>query len=134
MNIGEVAKRTGLTSKSIRLYEQKGLIHSLRSENGYRTYTDTQVQQLVLIARAKNLGFNLDDCKELVQLSQNNQMQSSAVKGKTMAKIAEIEQKIADLTLMKNTLQTWAALCPGNDSNNCPIMEGLTAPLKQKGE
>ncbi|CAH0525092.1 Cu(I)-responsive transcriptional regulator [Vibrio hippocampi] len=125
MNIGEVAKRTGLTSKSIRLYEEKGLIHSLRSENGYRTYSDVQIQQLVLIARAKNLGFSLDDCKELVELSQNNQMQSAVVKAKTVAKIADIEQKIADLTAIKNTLKTWASHCPGNESNDCPIMDGL---------
>lgn len=70
MNISQIAKLTSLTAKSIRLYEEKGLITPpLRSESGYRTYTQQHVDDLLLIARCRRVGFSLDECKAMLTLA-----------------------------------------------------------------
>ena len=126
MNIGTVAKLTGLSSKSIRLYEDKGIITPpLRSASGYREYSSANIQELSLIARAKNAGFSLIECKELVQLAQNPNRKSSEVKLKTKEKLAEIEMKIQELTEIKNQLHSWVSACPGNANSQCPIIDDL---------
>ncbi|MCK6265850.1 Cu(I)-responsive transcriptional regulator [Vibrio sp. ZSDE26] len=127
MNIGTVSKRTGLSSKSIRLYEEKGIISApIRSESGYREYSSKNVQELSLIARAKNAGFSLLECKELVQLAQNPNRKSSEVKSKTKEKLDEIQMKIDELTEIKNQLENWVSACPGNADSQCPIIDDLT--------
>ncbi|MEZ8824666.1 Cu(I)-responsive transcriptional regulator [Vibrio amylolyticus] len=127
MNIGTVANLTGLSSKSIRLYEDKGIITPPnRSDAGYREYSSKNVQELSLIARAKNAGFSLIECKELVQLAQNPNRKSSEVKSKTKEKLGEIELKIKELTDIKNQLESWVSACPGNADSQCPIIDDLT--------
>ncbi|MGF1695284.1 Cu(I)-responsive transcriptional regulator [Vibrio kyushuensis] len=127
MNIGTVSKLTGLSSKSIRLYEEKGIITApIRSESGYREYSSKNVQELSLIARAKNAGFSLIECKELVQLAQNPNRKSSEVKSKTKEKLGEIQMKIDELTEIKNQLESWVSACPGNADSQCPIIDDLT--------
>lgn len=94
MNIGAVAKLTGLSSKSIRLYEDKGIISPpARSDSGYREYSDNHIQELNLVSRAKSAGFSLQECKEFVQLAHNPNRKSSEVKARTMDKLREVEEK-----------------------------------------
>ena len=70
MNISDVAKITGLTSKAIRFYEEKGLVTPpMRSENGYRTYTQQHLNELTLLRQARQVGFNLEESGELDKLS-----------------------------------------------------------------
>ncbi|WGV98315.1 Cu(I)-responsive transcriptional regulator [Vibrio sp. YMD68] len=127
MNIGTVSKLTGLSSKSIRLYEDKGIITPpVRSLAGYREYSAKNIQELSLIARAKNAGFSLIECKELVQLAQNPNRKSSEVKEKTKEKLEEIELKISELNEIKNQLESWVSACPGDNNSQCPIIEDLT--------
>ncbi|GAA5646185.1 MULTISPECIES: Cu(I)-responsive transcriptional regulator [Vibrio] len=127
MNIGEVAKLTGLSSKSIRLYEEKGLIAPpLRSESGYREYSKLQIQQLNLISRAKNAGFSLAECKDFVHLAEDPHRQSRDVKSRTEEKLKEIEVKIRELTEIKKQLKNWVSACPGDSGSQCPIIEDLT--------
>ena len=67
VNISDVAKKTGLTSKAIRFYEEKGLVTPpLRSDNGYRTYNQQHLNELTLLRQARQVGFNLEECGELV--------------------------------------------------------------------
>ena len=69
MNISDVAKKTGLTSKAIRFYEEKGLVTPpLRSENGYRSYSQQHLDELTLLRQARQVGFNLEECRELIFL------------------------------------------------------------------
>ncbi|MGY3571736.1 Cu(I)-responsive transcriptional regulator [Vibrio paucivorans] len=127
MNIGAVAKLTGLSNKSIRLYEDKGIITApSRSESGYREYSDKHVQELNLVSRAKNAGFSLVECKEFVQLAHNPNRKSSEVKARTEEKLCEIEIKIHELTEMKKQLQSWVTACPGDSESRCPIIDDLT--------
>ncbi|MBE4591258.1 Cu(I)-responsive transcriptional regulator [Vibrio navarrensis] len=127
MNIGAIAKLTGLSSKSIRMYEEKGLISPpLRSDSGYREYGAKHIQELNLISRAKQAGFSLQECKEFVQLAENPERKSSEVKARTKEKLAEVKQKIAHLQEIKQQLESWITACPGNTDSHCPILDDLT--------
>lgn len=132
MNISEVAKKTGLTSKAIRFYEEKGLVTvPLRSENGYRSYTAKHLEELMLLRQARQVGFNLEECREMVQLFNNPQRHSADVKARTLDKVAEIEAHIQELTLMRERLLALAASCPGDESAECPIINDLAGcPMK----
>ncbi|USD75885.1 Cu(I)-responsive transcriptional regulator [Vibrio sp. SCSIO 43009] len=127
MNIGAVAKLTGLSSKSIRLYEDKGIISPpARSDSGYREYSDIHIQELNLVSRAKSAGFSLQECKEFVQLAHNPNRKSSEVKARTMDKLREVEEKIAHLMEIKTQLEGWVSSCPGDAESRCPIIDELT--------
>ncbi|HAS64536.1 MAG TPA: Cu(I)-responsive transcriptional regulator [Vibrio sp.] len=127
MNIGEVATLTGLSSKSIRLYEDKGIITPPhRSDSGYREYSNQNLQELNLISRAKNAGFSLAECREFVQLAQNPERKSSEVKARAQEKLKEVETKIKQLREIERQLQQWVSACPGDSNSKCPIIEDLT--------
>lgn len=132
MNIGEVAKKTGLTTKSIRFYEQKGLITPVRLENAYRSYQQYHVTLLTLISRARGVGFTLDECRDLVTLFERKDKTSFDVKSRTQSKVDDIQEKIDELVIMKSTLLQWMSACPGDESSNCPIIDNLTEPLGDK--
>lgn len=127
MHISDVSKKTGLTSKTIRFYEEKGLITPpLRSDNGYRNYSAKHVEELTLLQQARQVGFNLDECGEMMALFNNPQRHSADVKAHTLEKIKEIENHIAQLTQMRQRLVDMAASCPGDNSADCPIINHLS--------
>ena len=126
MNISDVAKKTGLTSKTIRFYEEKGLVTPpLRSENGYRSYSSKHIEELTLLRQARQVGFNLEECREMIGLFNNPQRHSADVKARTLDKVAEIESHIYELNLMRTRLLALAESCPGDDSADCPIINNL---------
>lgn len=126
MNISDVAKKTGLTSKAIRFYEEKGLVTSpLRSENGYRSYTPQHIEELTLLRQARQVGFNLEECGELISLFNDPARHSADVKARTLQKAAEIEAHITELHAMRERLLALAAVCPGDDGAECPIIKQL---------
>ncbi len=117
MNISDVAKITGLTSKAIRFYEEKGLVTPpMRSENGYRTYTQQHLNELTLLRQARQVGFNLEESGELVNLFNDPQRHSADVKRRTLEKVAEIERHVEELQSMRDQLLALANACPGDDS------------------
>ena len=127
MNIGQVAQLTGLSSKSIRLYEDKGIITPpLRNASGYREYGSQHLQELNLVSRAKSAGFSLAECKEFVELAHNPQRKSSEVKAKAQEKLKEVEMKIHQLQEIEKQLKQWVSSCPGNGGSQCPIIDDLT--------
>jgi MerR family copper efflux transcriptional regulator len=126
MNISDVAKKTGLTSKAIRFYEEKGLVTPpLRSENGYRSYTARHLEELTLLRQARQVGFNLDECRELLHLFNDPARHSADVKARTLQKVKEIEAHICELNLMRERLLALADSCPGDESADCPIINNL---------
>ncbi|RPH29689.1 HTH-type transcriptional regulator CueR [Buttiauxella warmboldiae] len=126
MNISDVAKKTGLTSKAIRFYEEKGLVTApLRSENGYRSYTQKHLDELTLLRQARQVGFNLEECRELVNLFNDPARHSADVKARTLRKVADIEKYIEELQGMRQRLLALADSCPGDDSADCPIINNL---------
>lgn len=127
MNISDVAKKTGLTSKAIRFYEQKGLVTPpLRGENGYRSYNQQHLNELTLLRQARQVGFNLEECGELVNLFNDPVRHSADVKARTLQKVAEIERHISELQAMRTQLLTLAEACPGDEGADCPIMDNLS--------
>ncbi len=127
MNISDVAKRTGLTSKAIRFYEEKGLVTApIRSENGYRSYDQKHLEELTLLRQARQVGFNLEECRELISLFNNPRRHSADVKARTLQKVADIERHIEELKGMRQQLLALAESCPGDDGADCPIIDNLS--------
>ena len=127
INISEVAEKTGLTAKTIRFYEAKGVISPApRGANGYRYYNQNHIAELLLIKRSRMIGFSLDERRELLALSTDTGRQSRDVKEKAQQKLKEIDNKINELLQMKKTLEALTAQCPGDKTAKCPILEGLT--------
>lgn len=119
MNISDVAKKTGLTSKAIRFYEEKGLVTPpMRSENGYRTYTQQHLNELTLLRQARQVGFNLEECGELVNLFNDPARHSADVKKRTLEKVADIERHINELQAMRTHLLALADSCPAMTAPN----------------
>ncbi len=133
MNISHVANKTGLTNKAIRFYEEKGLITPpIRGDNGYRSYSLHHIEELTLLRQARLVGFNLDECRDLVALFHNPDRRSSDVKERTLQKVDEIQTHIDELTLMRQKLIDLAEQCPGDDGANCPIMDSLSGCCHHK--
>lgn len=133
MNISDVARKTGLTSKAIRFYEEKGVMTApVRSGNGYRSYTTKHLEELTFLRQARQVGFNLEECRELISLFNNPQRHSADVKARTLNKVAEIEMHIRELNLMRERLLALADSCPGDDSAECPIIDNLSGCCRSK--
>lgn len=126
MNIGQAAKATGVSNKMIRHYESIGLIRqSLRTDTGYRTYTDADLHVLRFIKTARTLGFSLDSIKQLLSLWQDKSRASADVKNLALNHIAVLTEKIDELKSMRQLLQGLADNCLGNERPDCPIIAGL---------
>jgi Cu(I)-responsive transcriptional regulator len=125
MNIKEVASRTGLPAKTIRYYEEIGLVTPDRAANGYRSFDRTHVHKLAFLARARGLGFSIEDCRGLLALWEDRDRASGDVRAIAKARLAEIEEKIAGLQEMRATLSDLVAACHGDDRPDCPILKRL---------
>ncbi len=125
MNIGDIAGLTGLPAKTIRYYEEIGLVSPARSGNGYRRYEPEHAHRLAFIQRARSLGFGIEECRGLLSLYDDNQRTSSDVKRIAEEKISEIDKKVAELSAMRATLAHLAATCHGDERPDCPILDDL---------
>lgn len=126
MNIGDVARLSGLPAKTIRYYESIGLIgEPNRRPSGYRDYADPDVHRLRFIARARALGFSVEDVRHLLALYDDRGRSSSDVKAMVIEHLQAIERKIDDLKSMQRTLQTLSERCQGDERPDCPILEDL---------
>ncbi|WP_305970175.1 MULTISPECIES: Cu(I)-responsive transcriptional regulator [unclassified Mameliella] len=125
MNIGEVAERAGLPAKTIRYYEDIGLVKPPRDANGYRAFRDSDLHKLAFLARARALGFSIEDCRVLVGLYQDDHRASADVKRVAEEHLTRIDEKIAQLQGMRDTLATLVDACHGDDRPDCPILKDL---------
>lgn len=125
MNIGQVAGATGLPAKTIRYYEEIGLVVPHRAENGYRAYRETDVHRLAFVGRARRFGFSVEEVRQLLSLYDDTGRASACVKDLTLEKIAEIDRKLDDLRGLRATLAKLAASCSGDARPNCPILDDL---------
>lgn len=130
MNIGQAADATGLSAKTIRYYEDIGLINAARGTNGYRDFSENQVHTLKFIQRARSMGFSIEECKMLLSLYENQTRTSAQVKQIALNKIGEIEMKINELQELRNTLNQLAQTCHGDDRPDCPIINDLAGENK----
>jgi len=124
-SIGEAASQTGLPAKTIRYYEEIGLVLPQRTANGYRVFGPTELHELTFVARARALGFSIEECRALLALYHDKSRASAEVKTIARAHLREIEAKIADLEAMRDTLSHLVETCAGDDRPDCPILAGL---------
>lgn len=130
MNISEAAERAGLPTKTIRYYEDIGLVEpARRRDNGYRDYAERDVHMLRFLSRARGLGFSVADCRALVALYTDTDRKSADVKDIALNRVAEIDTKIAELQLMRATLVDLADTCHGDNRPDCPIIDDLSSRL-----
>lgn len=128
MNIGEVAERAGLPSKTIRYYEDIKLIRLARDANGYRAFSENDLHKLTFIGRARALGFTIENCRALLALWEDSSRASADVKQIAGEHLDEIDRKIADLKSMRETLAGLVRDCAGDGRPDCPILTGLSKP------
>jgi Cu(I)-responsive transcriptional regulator len=126
LRIGEAAARAGVSPKTIRFYEEAGIIKpAARGENHYRTYGEADIQTLRFIARARALGFPLKDISRLLELYRNDKRASRAVKRLALEHVAALDCRIAEMTAIRNAIAVLSVRCHGNDRPECPILEEL---------
>ena len=132
MNIGQVAKESGLPAKTIRYYEDIGLVAPQRRDNGYRDYRDVDLEKLRFLQRARSLGFSIADCRALLSLYEDTDRASADVKTVAQAHIHTIERKLQELQGLHATLSFLITACHGDDRPDCPILDDLAGKLKDR--
>lgn len=130
MNIGEVAKTAGIPPKTIRYYEEIGLVRPARDTNGYRVFRDSDIHKLAFLARSRSLGFSIEDCRTLLALYEDQSRASADVKKIARQHLSRIEGKLAELTSMRETLAHLVDCCAGDGRPDCPILSDLAAGAK----
>ena len=130
MKISEASRQAGLPAKTIRYYEDIGLVEpARRRDNGYRDYAERDVHMLRFLSRARGLGFSVADCRALVALYVDKDRKSADVKGIALNRVADIDAKITELRAMRATLVDLAENCHGDDRPDCPIIDDLAEKL-----
>jgi MerR family transcriptional regulator, copper efflux regulator len=126
MNIGTAAQKSGLPPKTIRYYEEIGLLTADRAANGYRDYTSEDVHRLRFVQRSRSLGFSVEECRQLLSLYSDRDRDSADVKAVATEKLGEIDRKIAELTGLRTILRHLVENCHGDARPECPIIDGLS--------
>ncbi|WP_422412695.1 MULTISPECIES: Cu(I)-responsive transcriptional regulator [unclassified Endozoicomonas] len=131
MNISKAAQATGLTAKTIRYYESLNLISPAhRLNNGYRDYNESHIRELSFISRARELGFTLKECSDLLDLYNDKHRKSADVKSLALKKLVDVEAKISQLQVIRDSLQQLAQCCHGDNMPDCPIIERLARGME----
>jgi Cu(I)-responsive transcriptional regulator len=126
MQIGEAARTAGVSAKMVRHYESIGLIPAAdRRSSNYRDYGRDDVHRLAFIRRARDLGFSIEEIRDLLRLWADTHRSSGEVKALAKSHIAELEGKIRLLEEMRATLAHLADACDGDHRPHCPIIETL---------
>lgn len=130
MKIGEAAAASGISGRMIRHYEKIGLMpEAARRHSGYRDYDQREVHTLRFIGRARDLGFSIEEIRQLVGLWQDKSRASADVKALAQTRVAELKRKERQLREMRRSLEELAVSCHGDDRPECPIIGGLEGEL-----
>ncbi len=128
MNIGQAAQASGVSAKMVRHYEALGLLPQIaRTDSGYRQYDESAVHTLRFIRRARDLGFGMEEIRELLALWRDRSRPSAQVKRIAQAHAADLSRRIEEMQAMKRTLEQLADCCQGNERPECPILDDLAA-------
>lgn len=130
MRIGELATQAGVGVQTLRYYERRGLLSQPeRLVSGYRAYDATAVQQVRFIRRAQELGFTLQEIRDLLALWSDSAESCHAVEGRASAALGRIDDKIQDLKRMRGGLAQYVAACQRRRSlDECPLLQALGGP------
>jgi Cu(I)-responsive transcriptional regulator len=126
MKIGEASAASGVSQRMIRHYEKIGLMpEAARRDSGYRDYDARDLHALRFIGRARDLGFPIEEIRQLLALWNDRERSSADVKALALARAAELKRKARELDEMRRSLEHLAARCQGDDRPDCPILGGL---------
>ena len=125
MYISEISKKLKITSRTVRYYEDIGIITSKRLENNYRFYDDKNIDKLKFLVRARKLGFALAECKELIKLFENKNRKSQNVRLIAKIKIESLTKQLKEIEDLKSSLEWLVKKCPGDNKPDCPIIDEL---------
>lgn len=127
MKISEAADRADLPTKTVRYYADIDLVKpNGRSETGYRTYGDAEISKLVFVRRAREFGFSIDECRELLGLYEDQERTSADVKRIASRKLKDIEAKQQELQKLHDELARVVEACKGDQRPDCPIIDYLS--------
>ena len=127
VNIGEAAKLSNLTVKTVRYYADIGLVRPLKNNStGYRDFSEDDLARLQFVAKARKFNFSIQECEELLSLYSDKNRSSKEVKVLTLEKISEIDAKLIELNELRHQLRFLANNCKGNDRPECPILDALS--------
>jgi DNA-binding transcriptional MerR regulator len=137
--IGQVARQTGLSIDTIRFYEKQGLSkRPVRTEGGFRVFGSEEIQALKFVREAQELGFSLDEIRELLILKADHVPACSHVKDMLEHKLAGIEQKIQELRSLERSLNRALHKCKRGLRNTgrgheecCPVLEQITKAARK---
>ncbi|MCB1706495.1 MAG: MerR family DNA-binding transcriptional regulator [Halioglobus sp.] len=133
MNISEAARRSGLSAKTIRYYEEINLIApAVRGVNGYRQYDSRAVEELHFLARAREVGFDLLECRQLLELQRDSGRQSRHARQLVLEKSRQLQTRIEQLAAMQRVLQDLASRCRGDEGPECAILEDLAGTAAEE--
>lgn len=133
MNIGAAEQASGLPAKTIRYYEDIGLLIPARQGNGYRDYGVTDVHKLAFLKRARGLGFTIEECRALMSLYEDRNRASADVKSLAHTHLNRIEAKIDELQGLRDVLSHLVEACHGDARPDCPILDDLSGSLGGQG-
>lgn len=126
MNISTAARNAGLPTKTVRYYADIGLVAPAgRTASGYRSYDDSTVRKLTFIRRARDFGFSISDCRELLGLYTDQNRTSADVKRIASKRLEEIRDKQRELQRLHDELAYLVQSCHGDDRPDCPIIDYL---------
>lgn len=126
MNRGELAKATGCNLETIRYYEKIGLLHAPgRTPAGHRVYADKDHSRLRFILRTRELGFSIEEIRNLLSLVDTNDYTCGDIHALTTTHLKSISQKISDLKILKDTLAVISNKCGKGKTPDCPIIQAL---------
>lgn len=126
MTRGLLAKASGVNIETIRYYEKIAILPEPgRSSGGYRIYDHTHLKRLSFVKRSRELGFTLNDIRELLELVDGGDYTCGEVHDRAVIQLNTVTEKINDLEKMRRSLEDMASKCKGGSVPDCPIVDAL---------
>ena len=121
-----MSQETGVNIETIRYYERIGIMPKPdRTEGGNRQYNHDQLKRLFFIRRCRELGFRIEEIRELLQMVDGDNFLCGEVHAMTMDHLNSVKKKLSDLRRLEKSLKTMAAECSKGDVPNCPVIDTL---------
>lgn len=130
--IGTAARLSSVSARMVRHYESLGLLaRVVRTDSGYRQYSEADVRTLQFIKRGRDMGFSMAEIAELVSLWHNRRRASASVKRIAQKHLEELDQRIESMQAMQRTLTNLLVHCHGDERPDCPILDDLAGGVEQ---